>query len=312
MRDPGASERWERRTHWPLMGAATLFLGAYAWPVLDPDLPVAAVRAAELTTWVVWAVFLVDYLVRLGLAPSRRAFVRSHPLELAAVVLPLLRPLALLRVVATLSVLQRQARSTLRGRIATYVVGATLLLVGVSALAVLEAEREHPDAQITTYGQALWWAVTTVTSVGYGDFVPVTWTGRLAAAGLMVAGIGVLGVVTATLASWLVEQVTVHDEAEQRARAASRAQVEELSRQVERLVRALDDRDSREGREPRDAVASGGATAQGRGAAGQRGRRGGEDDEQRPGQVGPDVGLRRDHRDRVDGVAEREQAGQLP
>lgn len=242
MRDPRASERWERATHWPLMVAAVLFLVAYAWPVLDPRLPARAVLAAEVTTWAVWGLFLVDYVVRLALAPSRRGFVLSHPLELAAVVLPLVRPLSLLRVVATLSVLQREAGASLRGRIATYVTGATALLVLTAALAVLEAEREHPDALITTFPDAVWWALTTISSVGYGDLVPVTGVGRIVASGLMVAGIGVLGVVTATLASYLVEQVSVHDEREQRERAATRAQVEELTRQVERLVRALDER----------------------------------------------------------------------
>ena len=237
-------ERWERATHWPLVVAALVFLVAYAWPILDPRLPEGAVRVAEGTTWVVWVLFLVDYVGRLALAPSRWAFVRSHTLELAAVVLPLLRPLALLRVVATLSVLQREAGSSLRGRIATYVVGATALLLLVAALAVLEAERGHPDAVITTFPDALWWAVTTVSSVGYGDLVPVTGLGRLAAVGLMVAGIGVLGLVTATLASWLVEQVTVHDAREERERSATRAQVDELSARVDALTRALQEREA--------------------------------------------------------------------
>jgi voltage-gated potassium channel len=53
----------------------------------------------------------------------------------------------------------------------------------------------------------LWWALTTIATVGYGDRYPVTGQGRLVAAGLMVAGIAVLGVVTASIASWLIEKV---------------------------------------------------------------------------------------------------------
>lgn len=61
---------------------------------------------------------------------------------------------------------------------------------------------------LTTFPDAVRWAMTTVTSVGYGDRFPVTETGRIVAAGLMVCGIALLGTVTATLASWLVERVS--------------------------------------------------------------------------------------------------------
>jgi hypothetical protein len=78
---------------------------------------------------------------------------------------------------------------------------------GNRALAVLDAERGKPGANITTFGDAIWWAMTTITTVGYGDRYRTTAIGRLAAAGLMIGGIALLGVVTATLASWLIEQV---------------------------------------------------------------------------------------------------------
>ena len=61
--------------------------------------------------------------------------------------------------------------------------------------------------QIQTIGDAAWWAVTTMSSVGYGDMYPVTALGRWIAVGLMVSGIGILGTVTATLASWLTDRL---------------------------------------------------------------------------------------------------------
>lgn len=75
-----------------------------------------------------------------------------------------------------------------------------VLLAFCGGPAVLDAERSHPAANITGFGDAAWWAATTMTTIGYGDRYPVTATGRLAAVALMVAGIAVLGVVTATLA----------------------------------------------------------------------------------------------------------------
>jgi voltage-gated potassium channel len=84
----------------------------------------------------------------------------------------------------------------------------------VAALATLDAERWSPDANITTFGDALWWACTTITTVGCGDYFPVTAQGRFIAVTLMVAGIAMLGVLTAALASWFIERLGRVDAAE--------------------------------------------------------------------------------------------------
>jgi voltage-gated potassium channel len=198
---------WEKRSEWPLLAASVLFLAAYALPILAPGLPDGWVVTCEVTQWVVWAVFVLDYLVRLRLAPQRGPWVRGHLLDLAVIALPLLRPLRLLRLITVLRFMNRNATATLRGRVALYVGGGSTLLALVAALAALDAERTAPGASITTFGDALWWAITTMTTVGYGDIYPVTTSGRFVGAGLMVSGIALLGTVTATFASWLVEAV---------------------------------------------------------------------------------------------------------
>jgi voltage-gated potassium channel len=163
---------------------------------------------------------------RVVLAPDRRRYVLRHLHDLAVIVLPLLRPLPLLTVIGAL---HRRAGATLRGRVAIYVAGSTTVLAVVGALAMLDAERDVPESNIITSGDALLWAVTTITTVGYGDRYPTTTTGRLIAFGLMIAGIALLGVVTATLASWIVERVSAENAAEG---AATAAQIDALMAEV--------------------------------------------------------------------------------
>lgn len=227
---------WERTTEWPLYAAALLFLGAYAWPILRPSLDDTARQWCEAVTWATWAFFAVDYLARLVLADRRWLFVRRNLLDLAVVLLPLLRPLRLLRLLTTLNALNRRFTISLRGHVASYVVGATALVVVGASLAVLDAERRAEDATIHTYGDALWWAFTTITTVGYGDRFPTTTEGRLVAVGLMLCGIALLGVVTATLASWLVQRVS---EAQEETHLATREHIAELERKIDELAVAL-------------------------------------------------------------------------
>ena len=115
--------------------------------------------------------------------------------------------------------------------------GGTALLVLVSGLAITDAERGEPGATISGFGDGVWWALATITTVGYGDRYPVTTVGRVVAAGLMVAGIALLGIVTATLASWFVERIADDGASQQ---AATRAQVDALTQEVRALRAALD------------------------------------------------------------------------
>lgn len=223
---------WERRTEWPLTVASIVFLAAYAIPIAVPQSPPTWKAVCGALIAATWALFAADYAVRLFLADRRAQFVRRNAFDLAVIVLPVLRPLRLLRLVTVLSVLNRQGSRSLRGRVAAYVVGGTALLLLCGGLAITEAERGKPGANIVGLGDGLWWAATTVTTVGYGDRYPVTVTGRLVAFGLMLGGIALLGVVTATLASWLVERVSEAGEVEA---TATQAQVAALTDEVRAL-----------------------------------------------------------------------------
>lgn len=200
-------DEYERRAEYPLLILAVVFLAAYAWPVLDPRLDPDLDTSLEIAAWAVWAVFLVDFVVRLWLTSERWAYAMSHWYDVALIALPMLRPLRLLRLLALARILHRSASSSLVGRVGIYVGGVAVMAVGLGALAVLDAEQDAEGANITNYADALWWACTTVSTVGYGDHFPVTTSGRFLAVGLMIVGIAVIGVVTASVAAWLVSSV---------------------------------------------------------------------------------------------------------
>jgi voltage-gated potassium channel len=226
-----AFRAWDRAMEWPLIAVAVVFGGAYAWQVLaEPQ--GGELLATQIISLAAWAVFAVDYAVRLTLTAERRRWFWRNLLSLFVVVLPILRPLRLVRLLTLFTVFQRAAGSALRGRVVIYAASTTILLVLIAALAVYQTERDAPGANITTFGDALWWACVTITTVGYGDLSPVTTEGRCIAVAMMICGIALIGTVTATIASWLVETVSTREEA---AAAATQAQVHALSAQVHDL-----------------------------------------------------------------------------
>lgn len=232
--------RWTQWTQWPMAFAAVAFLVIYSIQVIsDTKNPVL-----DGAIWVLWALFFIDYLATLITAENRKKWFIRNLHELAILVLPFLRPLRLLRIITLVRVINKTAGAALRGKIIFYVVGSSILLVYTGALAVLDAEKTIPGANITTMGEALWWALTTITTVGYGDHYPVTTIGHLVAAGLMLGGIAVLSVVTASVASWLVEAVSNEESPDVLSEVQTLTQqVNELSQQIEVLTKIHTDKD---------------------------------------------------------------------
>lgn len=224
----GSLEAWERRAEWPLAAVALAFLIAYAVDVLAQPRG----TAVDIIIWASWLIFATDYVIRLSLASDRWHWFYRHLLDLLIVALPLLRPLRLVRLLILIKVLQRAAGSVIRGKVVLYTVSGAVLLVVVASLAVLDAERAEPGAHITDFGEALWWSVTTITTVGYGDLTPITTTGRVIAVLLMIGGITLVGSITATLASWIVERVSDDRAADH---AVTAAHIREVLDEIEEL-----------------------------------------------------------------------------
>jgi len=227
-------ERYER------VARAPMAVVGVAWAVVA----VAVLTSTgSIPEWLVgllfglWAVIFVEYLARLVAAPDRRGYVATRRIEPALVLLPVLQPLRLadlprVDVVAAELALRTRAILRHRGLFRVLLAAAGLLFVG--SWFVMLSERDAPGANIHNYGSALWWGIVTMTTVGYGDKYPVTTLGRCVAIVLMLVGIGLLGVITATVASFFVQEHT----------DANKAKIEEshqdLTAQLDAIAVRLD------------------------------------------------------------------------
>ncbi|MEU1705677.1 ion channel [Streptomyces sp. NPDC005706] len=209
MDDESPAARWEQRTEIPLFIGSLIFIAAYATRVLAVSLPSFLRNLCLAAMITLWLVFAADFLVRWRLGEQRfLRFASTHFLHTVVVVLPLLRPL---RIVPLYDVIQRRQgdpRLSLYARVIAYASLSTLLLGFSGALAVYQQERGAPGATMRTFGDAVWWAASTLSTVGYGDITPVTRLGRVIATGMMACGLGLLGAVTGSFSSWLMQTFT--------------------------------------------------------------------------------------------------------
>lgn len=228
--------RWERSSEWPLAALAVLFLAVYATEVLAESLAPGWHRALNIADYVIWALFVAEFFVRIALTSRRARYVLRHLPDLAMLALPFLRTLRVLRLIPLLRALNRWVADSLRGRVVVYGGTTAVLLVFTGALAMLDAERHHAGATITDFGTALWWCCVTITTVGYGDYTPVTTEGRLVAVGVMIGGVMLVGAVTASFATWLIDRLRVEEAEEQ---AETEADLRAVHRQLQGLQAEL-------------------------------------------------------------------------
>lgn len=219
-----------------LIGLSLVFLFAYAVPIIWPTLDAVIINSCNAVQWLVWLVFGIDFVWRFFEANSKKTFLRSNWLDLLILVVPTLRALRLLRALSMASLASRRV-----GRGAAFRAGlgirtgtTTALVAIIAALAVTEAERG--EGTIGSFGDGLWWAITTMTTVGYGDHYPVTMLGRVIGASLMFFGIALLSIVSASVASWIIEKLDRTDETI----AAEANEIAELRREIAGLRELLE------------------------------------------------------------------------
>ena len=153
-----------------------------------------------------WVLFVLDLVFRFTMTTRKRGFFRRHWLDIITVVFPQFRPLRALRAFSKDGFFAKKGKGVISGKAITTGILATIIVVWVGSLMMLSAEQGVKGSEITSFGDSLWWAMETITTVGYGDVVPITATGRVIAVIVMMLGISVVGVVSAGLAATLVKQ----------------------------------------------------------------------------------------------------------
>jgi voltage-gated potassium channel len=198
---------WENVTSIPLLILSAVFIAAYSVQVLADGLSGEAGVVLTIVIVVIWAAFATDYVVRMALATHKGAFFRSSLLDLLSVLIPVFRPFLLLTRLRHIPYFHRRSGGSVRTTVVLYAAMFVVLFVYSISLAELAVERNAPGANITTFGDSVWWACVTLSTVGYGDVYPITALGRVLGVVLMFGGIAIVGVSTATIVSYLNEHI---------------------------------------------------------------------------------------------------------
>lgn len=214
---------------------AMLFLVVFTAVVVWTDMPRGLRIVCAVLQVLIWIVFFTDLVIRVSLSQRRVRWLLTHPLDVLAVLWPAFRPLKVLAVIGD----RRFRADKAVARTTRAVVVASVLLIWVCSVAVLAAERGQPGSSIETIGDAVWWAFVTIATVGYGDMVPVTVAGRAIGIVLMVVGLALVAIITASVASWFVaSQRGMADEEDVSRDAEHRERIIALEAKIDRLLEA--------------------------------------------------------------------------
>lgn len=206
---PTRVDRWNRIARAPLAVLGVIFILAFSVLIIAPDAPGGITLAAIVSVIITWLTFLVDYLVCIVLTPRGRRwrYTLRHPLQLLSVLLPVFRAVRVIDLLRQLPYFHKRTGSAIRGEVIVFASAYAITFVFFIALTTLYVERSAPGATITSFGNAIWWAFVTLSTVGYGDIAPVTVLGRFYAVLLMIGGIVIIGVASGTAVSYISERI---------------------------------------------------------------------------------------------------------
>ena len=161
--------------------------------------------------FIICSIFLLQLSLDLIRATDRMKFMKHHWIDFIASI-PMIEPLrfarifSILRVILVLRSSRQILRQMLQNKHETTLASILLLMVvllSVGSSMMLFVEGHSPESNIQTGGDALWWALVTISTVGYGDHYPVTDGGRALAAALIICGVGLFGMITGLVTSML-------------------------------------------------------------------------------------------------------------
>lgn len=220
--------RFERTTEIPMLLLSVGFLVIF-FAIESNAVNAEIIPILDGLLWLLWGIFGAELAIKLYLAPERGRYVRSQWIEILIIIVPFLRPLRLLWLPVIVTRLWRQSRRVLRQRMSAFIGVTSLALVLVGATLMVVAE-QGAGGPIATFADAVWWALTTITTVGYGDTYPVTALGRGVAVFLMIAGIALFGLLTANVAAFFVEEDAVD---------RTQAELAQINQRIERIEHLL-------------------------------------------------------------------------
>jgi voltage-gated potassium channel len=235
------SERIESQFETPLIIAAVLTIPVTILQLLPAGNPWLTI--ADVFNWGIWLAFVAEAVVMLAVVPSKGRWLREHPLEVAIVVLTppfvtsivqSVRALRLLRLVRFL-----RLAPLIRVLFTPEGVRFAALLTVLTALAGGAAFASVEDK---TLGDGVYWAVTTMTTVGYGDITPKTTEGKVITVTVMLVGIGFATLLVGAIAERFVRREVEEVEEVELTEDDVLGEVTDLSARLQRLERALQQR----------------------------------------------------------------------
>ena len=195
------SASWGKISAMPLGVAGLLYLGTYAGSVaLDSGstAQVISVFGSNL----IWTLFLLDFLVKLYGISSFTSFLRETWFDLVCLIVPFFRFLRALRVIFAIRGLGAFFQSRMH-KTGAYLAALVPIIWFGSAVAVLDAERDQVGSAIKDLPSAMWWSISTMTTIGFGEF-PQSLEGRFIAVALMLSGIGLFSAAAGMFANWII------------------------------------------------------------------------------------------------------------
>ena len=226
---------WERYFIWPMFILSIIYSTLVIILMFQPSLMSADVRKHSLVAvTVMWVLFCADYLIRMFVAPDRWRFIKGGWVDLLSLLVPFFRPLMPLWYAYRLPL--KLGNTVKAWRIRYQMTVATIMIFFTYTISILVwwVEQGQPMASINNSGDSLWWSIASITTVGYGDVVPVSTAGRILGSLLMFGGIFLVGTISASTVSALTERFQSLTAARSKAVHASWWDVYESAPTIER------------------------------------------------------------------------------